>query len=48
MYDDIFNPLSILGGGVDPPHEQSFFCNFETVPVSKVSLTFSSQNLTPL
>ena len=25
MYDDIFNPLSILGGGVHPPHEQTIF-----------------------
>ena len=26
----------------------SFFCNFETAPVNKVSLIFSSQNHTPL
>ena len=25
MYDDTFNPLGIQGGGVDPPHERTFF-----------------------
>ena len=25
MYDDTFNPLGIQGGGVHPPHEQTFF-----------------------
>ena len=48
MYDDNFNPLGIQGGGVHPPHEWTFFCNFETAPVNKVSLIFSSQNHTPL
>ena len=47
MCDDTFNPLGIQGGGLHPPHEQTF-CNFETAPVNKVSLTFSSQRLTPL
>ena len=46
MYDDTFNPLGMLGGGVHPPHERTFFCNFETAPVNKVSLIFSSQNHT--
>ena len=48
MYDDTFNPLGIQGGVVHPPHERTFFCNFETAPVNKVSLIFSSQNHTPL
>ena len=47
MYDDAFNPLGIQGGGVNPPHEQTF-CNFESAPVNKVSLIFSSQYHTPL
>ena len=25
MYDDIFNPLGMQGGGVHPTHEQTFF-----------------------
>ena len=24
MYDDILNPLGMQGGGVHPPHEQTF------------------------
>ena len=40
--------MGIQGGVVRPPHEQTFFCNFETAPVNKVSLIFSSQNHTPL
>ena len=47
MCDDTFNPLGIQGGGVHP-HERTFFWNFETAPVNKVSLIFSSQNHTPL
>ena len=47
MCDDTFNRLSIQGGGLHPPHEQTF-CNFETAPLNKVSLTFLSQILTPL
>ena len=47
-YGDTFNPLDIQGGGVYPLLEQTnLFCNFETAPVNKVSLTFSSQKLTP-
>ena len=30
MYDDIFNPLGIQGGGVHPPHEQTFFVTSKT------------------
>ena len=48
MYNDTFSHLGIEGGGVHSPHEQTFFCNFETAQVNKVSLTFSSQNLTLL
>ena len=48
MYDDTFNPLGIQGGGIHPPHEGTFFCNFGTAPVNKDSLIFSSQNHTPL
>ena len=39
MYDDTFNLLGIQGGGVNPPNEGTFFCNFE----SKVSLIFPSE-----
>ena len=48
MYDDTFNTLGVQGGGLHPPHERTFFRNFETAPVNKVSLIFSSQNHTPL
>ena len=48
MYDDTFNPLGIQGGVVHPPHERTFFCNFETAQVNKVPLIFSSQNHFPL
>ena len=49
MYDDTFNPLGMHGGGVHPPHERTFFCNFETVPVNKVFLNiFKSKPHTPL
>ena len=47
MCYDTFNRLSIQGGGLHPPHKQTF-CNFETAPLNKVSLTFLSQILTPL
>ena len=47
IYGDTLNPLDIQGGVVHPPHEGRFFCNFETGPVIKAFLIFSSQNRTP-
>ena len=44
IYGDTLNPLDIQGGVVHPPHEGRFFCNFETGPVIKAFLIFSSQN----
>ena len=25
MYDEVLNPLGMQGGGVHPPHEQTYF-----------------------
>ena len=39
---------SRIGSGCKSSLWTNFFCNFETTPVNKVCLTFSSQNETPL
>ena len=35
VHDDIFSPLSIQGGGVNPPHGQTFFATLKAPQLPK-------------